>query len=276
MSGAVRALLALLAVAMMPCCALAFDLGDPWFQNSESPYEHGIEFVIGDIDRPMRFQQETVLVGTAAGGPVVGGTREVPSETSFSSNHRLLRYTHRPFANFAAQFDLGESGKSSGGETALIVGGAVRFLLIEQGAFQLTTQASMHFVPEYDTAGSGTHTSLGEFTVSGKESFRQFGAALIGAFELPEFHGIRTAIYGGPRLTGARGETSAIIDYENPILDGTTAIGNRAWHDVTLKQKNTLDGVLGMRIDFGERWSGRVEGRFAEKSSVSFGISARF
>ncbi len=246
----------------------AFDVGDPSFRGFDGENRWQFEWIGDWSRRNRRSSYNNMLIGTPAGGP----TRYAPAPPgrtySTEIDHWKFRVTHYPSELFALHFHVGSDGETGTGDDVIILGGAIRGLLAESGPFQLAAQMQADFIPEFTQRRDGFSDTLGPFSERSEYDAYEFGASLLASMRANYSDNLDIVTYAGPQVSAWRGEWDAVADFSDT--------GDRIWIGGIDKQKSYFGIVVGTRLNWGETWSARVEGRFLEEESLSVGISASF
>ena len=188
--------------------------------------------------RDITLEYDRLLIGTPAAGPLGAATFTLPRVGSdFDADIACLRYTGYPADSLAFHFDLGFAGESTGGEQAIVVGGAVRGLLAENGPLRLAAQFDAHFVPETRHFDTGVDPILGPYTGHGEEDTYEYGLSLLGSMAAEWGEAGSLVVYAGPRVSVFRGEFSSYVDLHDT--------GDRLWISGVAKQDDPLGVVAG-------------------------------
>lgn len=251
----------LLIFALLAPPAAAFDVGDPWFYEPWEGPTQRVEFVYESFSRNTRLQFDAPLLGTPATGPTMIGVAPPEVGGSEGGDVFLFRWAYLPIEMVATQLDIGFIGGSEEEDSSLILGGAARVLLIENGPFQLSGQLDGHYIPSVEESGSGFSSTAGPYQFVGEYRVHEFGFSLLGSMTTQVSQNVRAMTYGGPRVSTYRGRYESHADYSDT--------GERLWLNGDTKEESVFGLVLGTRIDLGQHFSARVEGRLVEEESIS-------
>lgn len=253
---------------LLAATAQGFDVGDPSFSREGDKTER-LEVFAEWMNRDIELEFDRLLIGTPASGPIGVTSTAPPSVGSdFDADVVYLRYTSYPTDLVALHFDVGFGGETSAGEQVVVLGGAVRGLLVENGPFQVTAQVDAHFVPEFRVRNAGFDSVLGTYTEQGEEDTYEYGFSLLGSMTAEWGEAGKLIFYLGPRLSAFRGEFSSVVDLHDT--------GDRLWLSGVAEQANLFGVVVGSRVEFNETWSARIEGRVGSESSLSTGVASSY
>lgn len=268
MRATVRRLLALLAMVGISSCALAFDVGDPSFRLGVQDPIVRVEIFAEWFDRDVDLELSPARIGTPTSGPVFVGPTPLETSTSEEADLTWVRLVFQPLGIVSTQFDIGFDGESSAGDQVMTLGGAARILLTESGPFQLSTQVSAHFVPEFQSKETGTSPVLGPYTTNSDYEAYEYGAALIGSLTAYLSDTTQLVTYMAPRLSTYRGNFISYTDLANT--------GDRIWIDGVAEQSSPFGLAVGSRLSWGKNLSARIEGRFVDETSLTVGMGASY
>lgn len=252
----------LLALALLAPPASAFDVGDPWFRRPDDPRITRVEVAVDWNRRDVRMEYDHLLLGNPVSGPTSYFTPK-PGDLSGTTRYDYLktRLTYAPVGVATFHFDIGFDGETSNGDDVLLLGGSTHLLLLEGGPFALSAQLGVTFVPQVTTLANGVSDTRGPYTQHGDFDAHEYGAALLASMTAECSEDFMLMTYGGPRISAYRGEFRSYADFPDT--------GERIWLDGVEKQQSLFGLVLGARLDWGERWAGRVEGRLIEEASLT-------
>lgn len=177
-----------------------------------------------------------------------------------------IRFVYFPVETISAQFNVGVAGAFEEAQEVAVLGGAVRAMVAENGPFRLSAQFDAHFVPEFQQHSGGISPSLGPYQAHGELDVYEYGFSLIGSMSADLTESCCLMTYVGPRLSAYRGEMGSYADYSDS--------GDRFFLSGVAKQASLFGMVVGSRLDWGDHWYARVEGRLVEEQSLSVGLGS--
>ncbi len=258
---------AIAAVAGYVSTAWATDVGMPLYEGDIAEKTSSIEVYYEGYKQDINLKRKIYRVEN---GQEVAYDRTYPYEKE--EDRLVVRLNHYANSRLAGYVEVGATDSDGSTAKAIMFGAGLRGKIYKSPLFDLSALASFTYVPSIDSFEEYHNTGLGaQEDIFVEESYVE----LNGSLAVSKFIQLSTCVslmpYGGVTMSTFDGDmdgTFVIRDYQ----------GNRSplQIDGSLDEDEAVSGFAGLGLIFNDAWALRAEGRFAQETSWSAGLTYFF